>query len=67
MIAGGAATVVALLALAWTREMVRGFLGLFGVASDSNSVKVTAIVIAILFMYVLDFSINTGKVQYPSS
>jgi solute carrier family 45 protein 1/2/4 len=67
MIAGGAATVVALLALAWTREMVRGFLGLFGVASDSNSVKVTAIVIAILFMYVLDFAINTGEVQCPSS
>jgi solute carrier family 45, member 1/2/4 len=66
MIAGGAATIVALLALAWTREMVRGFLGLFGVASDSDGVKVTAIMIAILFMYALDFSINTGKMQCPS-
>lgn len=61
MIAGGAVTIVALMALAWTREMVRGFLGLFGVAADSDGVKVTAIVIAILFMYALDFSINTGK------
>jgi solute carrier family 45, member 1/2/4 len=63
MIGGGGATVVALLALAWTREMVRGFLGLFGVAADSDGVKVTAIVVAILFMYVLDFSVNTGKLQ----
>jgi hypothetical protein len=45
--------------------MVRGFLGLFGVASDSNGVKVTVIVVAILFMYVLDFSINTGKLRCP--
>jgi solute carrier family 45, member 1/2/4 len=63
MIGGGLATAIALLALAWTREMVRGFLGLFGVAPDSDGVKVTAIVVAILFMCVLDFSINTGKLQ----
>jgi solute carrier family 45, member 1/2/4 len=43
--------------------MVRGFLGLFGVAPGSDGVKVTAIVVAILFMCVLDFSINTGKLQ----
>jgi hypothetical protein len=66
MIAGGGATIVALLALAWTREMVGGFLGLFGAASDSHGVKVTAIVVAILFMYLLDFAINTGKMQFPS-
>jgi solute carrier family 45 protein 1/2/4 len=63
MIGGGLATAIALLALAWTREMVRGFLGLFGVAPGSDGVKVTAIVVAILFMCVLDFSINTGKLQ----
>ena len=67
MIGGGLATVVALLALAWAREMVGGFLGLFGVASDSRGVKVTAIVVAILFMYVLDFAINTGKIPPPPS
>ena len=63
MIGGGLATAIALLALAWTREMVRGSLGLFGIAPDSDGVKVTAIVVAILFMYVLDFSINTGEWQ----
>lgn len=63
MIAGGGATVVALLALAWTREMVGGFLGLFGVSRDSHGVKVTVIVVAILFMYLLDFAINTGKMS----
>ena len=67
MIGGGLATVVALLALAWTREIVGGFLGLFGVASDSHAVKVTSIVVAILFMYVLDFAINTGKIHHLAS
>ena len=62
MIAGGCATIVALLALAWTREMVAGFMGIFGVATGSKGVKVTAIVVAIVFMYVLDFAINTGMV-----
>ena len=61
MIAGGAATIVGLLALAWTREMVQGVLGLFGVPFDSNGTKVVTICVGTIFMYCLDFSINTGK------
>lgn len=64
MIGGGAATIVALLALAWTREMVQGGLGLFGVASDSNGTKIMTIVVGTLFMYLLDISINTGKPKF---
>ena len=61
MAAGAAATILSLLALAWTREIVGGFLGLFGADPESHGVKVTAIVFAIAFVYILDFAINTGK------
>ena len=61
MVAGAAATILSLLALAWTREIVGGFLGLFGANPESNGVKVTSIVFAIVFVYILDFAINTGE------
>jgi len=60
MVFGGLATMVSLLALAWVREIVGGGLGLFGVDKESNGVKNTIIVVAVLFIYILDFSINTG-------
>ena len=60
MLAGAAATIVSLLALAWTREIVQGFLGLFGADLHSRGVHVSSIVFAICFVYILDFSINTG-------
>jgi len=59
MIAGAAATVASLLFLAWTKEIVGGVLGLFGAPADSSFVKVSIIVVAVLFVYVLDFAINT--------
>lgn len=61
MIGGGIVTVFALVALAWTREMVRGVLGLFGVAPESVGTKVVTIVFATIMMYVLDVAINTGE------
>ena len=59
MITGSIATVVALLALAWVREIVGGFLGIFGADRESHGVKVTIIIVAVLFVYLLDFAINT--------
>ncbi|KAH6636442.1 major facilitator superfamily domain-containing protein [Chaetomium tenue] len=59
MIGGTVATVISLLSLAWTREMVGGFLGLFGAVPGSDGVKYTTIVVAVLWVYVLDFAINT--------
>ncbi|MCJ1383585.1 hypothetical protein MMC17_006699 [Xylographa soralifera] len=59
MVAGAAATIASLIALAWTREIVRGILGIFGADPKSEGVKVTAICFAIFFVYVLDFAINT--------
>lgn len=61
MLSGAFATAISLLALAWTREIVHGFLGLFGAEPDSHGVQVCSIVWAIIFVYILDFAINTGK------
>jgi solute carrier family 45 protein 1/2/4 len=61
MIAGSAATIISLLALAWAREIVGGFLSIFGVDRASQGVKVSIIVFAVLWVYILDFSINTGR------
>lgn len=60
ILGGAAATIVSLLALAWTKEVVGGFLGIFGAQKDDPGVKVTIIVVAVLFVYVLDFAINTS-------
>lgn len=60
MVSGSIATALSLLALAWIREIVGGFLGLFGATSESAGVRNTIIVGAVIFIYILDFSINTG-------
>lgn len=61
MLVGAAATIVSLMILAWTRDIVRGFLSLFGADPESNGVKVTTIVVAVIWVYILDFAINTGE------
>lgn len=65
MLAGGAATIVSLMALAWTREIIGGILGIFGADPESHGVKLTSLIFAVIFVYILDFAINTGK-QKPS-
>lgn len=61
MLVGAAATIVSLMFLAWTKDIVAAFLGLFGADPASNGVKVTTIVVAVIWVYVLDFAINTGE------
>jgi len=63
---GSVATVISLLALAWVRELVGGFLSLFGVDPASEGTKVVVIVAATVIMYCLDFAINTGKLVYST-
>lgn len=60
MVGGGAATLIALMALAWVKEIVGGFLSIFGVDPASSGTKITTIVLATISMYLLDFAINTG-------
>lgn len=61
MLGGAAATMVSLMVLAWTKDIVAGILQLFGADPTSQGVKVTTIIVAVLWVYILDFAINTGK------
>lgn len=58
MIGGATATIVSLIGLAWTREIIGGIGAIFRIPRESASTQVTSIVFAILMIYVLDFSIN---------
>ena len=59
MVGGASATIVSLLFLAWAKEVVAAVFRLFGADPDSHPVKVTAIVAAVIGVYILDFAINT--------
>ncbi|KJR87826.1 solute carrier family 45, member 1/2/4 [Sporothrix schenckii 1099-18] len=60
MLGGAAATIVSLLCLAWVKEMVSMPLhAVFGVDPASDGVRVAIIVAAVLWVYILDFAINT--------
>uniref|UniRef100_L2G9Q8 Sucrose transporter n=1 Tax=Colletotrichum fructicola (strain Nara gc5) TaxID=1213859 RepID=L2G9Q8_COLFN len=59
MVGGAIATMVSLMFLAWTREIVGGFLGIFGADPESQGVKTAIICVAVVGIYVLDFAINT--------
>ncbi|KAI2615436.1 hypothetical protein GGR54DRAFT_632108 [Hypoxylon sp. NC1633] len=61
MLGGAAATSLALMFLAWIREIIGGILGLFGADPESHGVKVTIIVIAVIWIYVLDVAVNTQE------
>ena len=56
MVGGAVATILSLMALAWTREIIGGILGAAGAADDV--IATVAIVFAVLMVYILDFSIN---------
>ena len=61
IIGGAITTIIALMVLAWTRELVVGFLGIFGVDPQSKGVRVTVMLFATVFVYMLDFAINVCK------
>jgi len=61
MVVGGAATILSLLALAWVKEIVGGFLSIFGADPASNEMRIVVIIVATVLMYCLDFAINTGS------
>ena len=59
MISGAAATIVSLIGLAWTREIILGITGIFGADPKGNAVHVLNLSWATVLMWVLDFSVNT--------
>ncbi|KAH7074438.1 hypothetical protein BKA63DRAFT_313647 [Paraphoma chrysanthemicola] len=58
IVGGAAATIVSLMLLAWAKEIVGGFLGIFGGDPESSGVKTCIMLFAVLLVYVLDFAIN---------
>ncbi|KAI1823065.1 major facilitator superfamily domain-containing protein [Xylaria intraflava] len=59
VLGGAAATSLAYMFLAWIREIVGGFLGLFGADPQSDDVKTIVIIVAVIWIYVLDVAVNT--------
>ncbi|RYC63243.1 hypothetical protein CHU98_g2969 [Xylaria longipes] len=59
VLGGAAATSLAYMFLAWIREIVGGFLSLFGADPQSEGVKTVIIVVAVIWIYVLDVAVNT--------
>ena len=59
ILGGSVATILSLMSLAWTKEIVGGLLGVFGADPESHGVKLTIIVCAVVGIYVLDIAINT--------
>ncbi|KAI6092626.1 major facilitator superfamily domain-containing protein [Hypoxylon rubiginosum] len=59
MLGGATATALALMFLAWIREIIGGILSLFGADPESHGVKITIIVVAVIWIYVLDVAVNT--------
>jgi solute carrier family 45 protein 1/2/4 len=63
IVGGAVATILSLMVLAWAKELVGGFLGIFGADPESTGVRTSIMLFAIMFVYVLDFAINVSK--YP--
>lgn len=61
IIGGAVSTIISLFLLAWAKEIVGGFLSIFGVAWNSSATKTITILFAVLMVYVLDFAINVSK------
>ncbi|KAM0285006.1 hypothetical protein ACHAQH_001695 [Verticillium albo-atrum] len=59
MVGGTIATIISLMFLAWTKEIVGGLLSLFGAHPESQGARVAIICAAVAGIYVLDFAINT--------
>lgn len=59
IVGGALATSVSLLMLAWTKEIVNGISDALGADLQSRGVKVAIIVVAVVWVYILDFAINT--------
>jgi solute carrier family 45 protein 1/2/4 len=61
ILGGALATIFSIMVLAWTREIVSGCLGIFGVGKESRGVAITIMLFAVFLIYVLDIAINVRK------
>ncbi|KZF22553.1 MFS general substrate transporter [Xylona heveae TC161] len=58
MIGGTIATIISLLLLAWTKEIIQGLVRVTGGDPNSRGTQIGAIVFAVCFIYILDFAVN---------
>ncbi|KAI9805139.1 MAG: hypothetical protein M1825_000973 [Sarcosagium campestre] len=59
LIGGCIVSIFSLLALSWSREIVRGVMGAFGARPDASAVITSIQVFAVILVFVLDCGINT--------
>jgi solute carrier family 45 protein 1/2/4 len=65
VVGGAVSTMLSVMALAWAREIVGGFYSIFGVGPKTDAVRITIMIFAVLFIYVLDFAINVREYDEP--
>ncbi|KAB8349632.1 hypothetical protein FH972_023651 [Carpinus fangiana] len=58
IVGGAVATIVSLLALAWTREIMGAVLWLFGAGPEARATVLARQIFAVCLVYILDFAIN---------
>jgi solute carrier family 45 protein 1/2/4 len=61
ILGGALATIISIMILAWTREIVSRFFAIFGLEPQSQGVTVSIMVFAVILIYVLDIAINVRK------
>ena len=61
ILGGAVATVFFLLFLSWSKEIMAGFIRLFGADPTSKGGKIATIVVAVSCIYFLDVALNTGS------
>ncbi|RYP79220.1 hypothetical protein DL771_000198 [Monosporascus sp. 5C6A] len=67
VLGGAAATIIFLLFLSWSKEIMAGMLRLFGVDPTTGGGKVTTIIVAVISIYFLDVALNTEQVNSMAS
>src|ERR1700753_2651922 len=58
IVLGATLGMVSLMVLAWARELVGGFLGVFGADPKSTGVTVTIAIFAVILIYIFDVALN---------
>jgi solute carrier family 45 protein 1/2/4 len=63
VVLGAVIGMVSIMILAWAREIVSGFLGIFGADPKSNGVTVTIALFAVVLIYIFDIALNLCKFE----
>lgn len=67
LLAGGAVTVISLMCLSWTQDIMQGVAHILGRGPDSRLAILGAQAFAVFWIYVLDFAVNVCMLRYRGS